>query len=96
MAYEACLCWELHRAGLAVASQVPLPLVYKQVRLDCGYRVDLIVEQRVAIEIKAVDKLAPLHEAQLLTYLRLAHLHTGLLLNFNVRMMTDGVRRMVP
>jgi GxxExxY protein len=81
-AYEECLCWELGEAGLAARRQVPLPVVYKGVRLDLGYRFDVVVEDRLLLELKSVDKLLPIHEAQLLTYLRLSELKTGLLLNF--------------
>ena len=93
--YEACLCWELCEAGLAIERQLPLPVAYKSVTLDCGYRLDLVVERRVVLELKAVDRLAPLHDAQLLTYLRLSGVRVGLLLNFNVSVMTDGIRRLV-
>jgi GxxExxY protein len=94
-AYEECLCWELHGRGLAVQRQVPLPVVYKSMRLDAHYRPDLIVAGRVLVEIEALEKLAPVHEAQLLTYLRLAGLKTGLLLNFTVPVLREGIRRMV-
>ena len=94
-AYEECLCYELREAGLAFRRQVPLPVVYKAVRLDCGYRIDLIVEDTVILELKTVERLVPVHEAQLLTYLRLSGLRTGLLLNFNSPVLKDGIRRMV-
>lgn len=81
--------------GLAVACEVPLPVVYKQIRLDCGYRLDMLVGDSVLLEIKAVEKLSRLHEAQLLTYLRLSGKRTGLLINFNVTKLTDGLRRFV-
>lgn len=92
-AYEACLAYELVTAGLRVERQVQLPVVYDGVKLDCGYRLDLLIEQRVILEIKAVEKVLPIHEAQLLTYLRLASLPVGLILNFNVLRMTDGITR---
>jgi GxxExxY protein len=82
-AYEECLCYELCQDGLAVRRQVPLPVVYKAVRLDCGYRIDIVAEEAVIVELKTVERLIPVHEAQLLTYLRLSGLRTGLLLNFN-------------
>ena len=94
-AYEECLCHELREAAIAFRRQVPLPVVYKEIRLDCGYRIDLIVEEAVILELKTVERLIPIHEAQLLTYLRLSGLRTGLLLNFNSPALKDGIRRMV-
>ena len=94
-AYAACLCWELRHTGLADAQQVPVPIAYKGVRLDVGYRLDLLVDERVIVELKAVDKLLPVHEAQLLTYLKLMELRTGLLLNFNTMVLKDGIRRLM-
>ncbi len=93
-AYEACLGYELMARGLSVEQQKPLPLVYKEVRLDCGYRLDLLVEQAVIVEIKSVDALAPIHSAQLLSYLKLSGCHLGLLINFNVeRLKNGGIQR---
>jgi len=94
-AYEACLVHECAKAGLATQRQAPIPVRYDSVSLDCGYRADLIVESRVLVELKAIDELAPIHEAQLLTYLRLTGLKTGLLINFNVRTLVDGIKRRV-
>ena len=94
-AYEECLCYELRESGLSFRRQVPLPVVYKAVRLDCGYRIDVVVEEAVILELKTVERLIPIHEAQLLTYLRLSGLRTGLLLNFNSPVLKDGIRRMV-
>ncbi len=94
-AYEECLSWELSQAGLTVRRQVPLPVVYKEVRLDIGYRLDLVVKDQLVIELKRVEKLLPIHEAQLLTYLKLSGLRTGLLLNFNSTVLKDGIKRMV-
>jgi GxxExxY protein len=94
-AYEECLCYELRQAGLVFQRQVPLPVIYKAVRLDCSYRVDVVVENAVILELKTVERLIPVHEAQLLTYLRLSGLRTGLLLNFNSPVLRDGIRRMV-
>jgi GxxExxY protein len=94
-AYEECLCWELKQAGLAVRRQVSLPVVYKEVKLDVGYRLDLVVEDRLVIELKTVERLLPIHEAQLLTYLKLSGLKTGLLLNFNTAVLKDGIKRLV-
>ena len=94
-AYEACLRYELIKAGLRVEAQKPLPLVYHTVKLECGYRVDLLVEQKLIIEVKAMEALAEIHFAQVLTYLRLSDLRLALLLNFNVVHMKDGIRRIV-
>ncbi len=94
-AYEECICWELKQAGLSVQRQVALPVVYKGVKLDVGYRVDVIVENRLILELKTVEKLLSIHEAQLLTYLRLTGLKTGLLINFNTAVLKDGIRRLV-
>jgi GxxExxY protein len=94
-AYEACLVYELAQRGLRVEQQKPMPLVYKGVQLDCGYRLDLLVEDTVIIEIKAVEELHPIHEAQLVSYLKLSGCPVGLLINFNVRLLKDGIRRFV-
>jgi GxxExxY protein len=94
-AYEACLQFELIKPGLKVEAQKPLPLVYESVKLECGYRVDLLVEGKLIIEVKAVEALAEIHFAQVLTYLRLSNLRLALLLNFNVVHMKDGIRRIV-
>lgn len=94
-AYEICLMHELAEHGYQVQSQVTLPIVYDGVKLDAGYRIDLLVEECVIVELKAVDKLIPVHEAQLLSYLRMSDLRLGLLINFNVKLLQDGVRRVV-
>jgi GxxExxY protein len=94
-AYEACLQYELIKSGLRVEAQKPLPLVYQTVKLECGYRLDLLVESKLIIEVKAVEALAEIHFAQVLTYLRLSDLRLALLLNFNVVHMKDGIRRIV-
>jgi len=94
-AYEECLCHELCLQKIAFERQQPLPVVYKGVRLDCGYRLDVVVERRVLLELKTVEKILPIHEAQLLTYLRLAGIRTGLILNFNVPALRQGIMRMV-
>jgi GxxExxY protein len=94
-AYEECLCFELGQAGVAFARQVPLPVVYKNVRLDCGYRMDIVVEREVIIEIKSLERLLPIHDAQVLTYLRLSGYRVGLLMNFNNVTLKDGLRRLV-
>ncbi len=94
-AYETCLAHELSLRKISFEKQKRLPVVYKGVALDCGYRMDLVVENRVVIESKCVEKLLPVHEAQLLTYLRLANLPVGLLFNFYSARLMDGFRRMV-
>jgi len=94
-AYEACLSFELVERGLKAEQQKALPVVYREVRLDCGYRLDLLVENVVVVEIKAVDVLMPVHTAQLLSYLKLSRCPVGLLINFNVKMLRDGIRRLV-
>jgi GxxExxY protein len=94
-AYEACLLHEVRKRGLQAEAQPPLPLAYDGVILDVGYRVDLLVEQSVIVELKAVEKLLPIHEAQLLCYLRLSDRRLGLLINFNVLHLKDGIKRMV-
>lgn len=94
-AYEACLAFELAQRGMKGEQQKPLPVVYKNVRLDCGYRLDLLVEDQAIVEIKAVDQLLPVHEAQLLSYLRLSGCHVGLLINFNGKVLRSGIRRLV-
>jgi GxxExxY protein len=93
--YETCLIHELEERGFHVSPQHPLPLVYKGIKLEAGYRLDLLVEDRIVVELKAVAALAPIHEAILLTYLRLSRRRIGLLINFNVRTLKDGVKRMV-
>jgi GxxExxY protein len=94
-AYEACLVFELVQHGLKVEQQKPLPIVYREVKLDCGYRLDLLVEEEVIVEVKAVDSLLPIHQAQLLSYLKLSGCNVGLLINFNVQVLKNGVRRVV-
>lgn len=93
-AYEACLCAELKLRGIPFARQVPLPIRYKGIRVDCGYRIDLVVDNQVLVELKTVERLLPIHEAQVITYLRLAQLPVGLLANFNVLAMKRGLRRL--
>jgi GxxExxY protein len=92
-AYEECLCFELKQIGMEFSRQVPLPVVYKEIRLDCGYRMDLVIQRELIIEIKAVERLMPIHEAQVLTYLRLSGRKIGLLMNFNSLVLKDGLRR---
>lgn len=93
--YEACLAHELNARGMEFERQLPVPVSYKGIRLDCGFRLDLFVAREVILEVKAVDMLAPVHEAQLLTYLRLARCSVGLLINFNARSIKEGLMRRV-
>ena len=93
-AYEECLCHELSVKGLTFNRQVALPISYKGIKLDCGYRMDLVVDERLIVEVKTVEKILPIHEAQLLTYLKLTGIRTGLITNFNVPVLKDGIRRM--
>lgn len=94
-AYEECLCWELKERGIAFDRQVELPVTYKGQRLECGYRMDIVVDGRVLLELKSVAKLLPIHEAQTITYLKLSGIKVGLLINFNVPLLKDGIKRMV-
>ena len=94
-AYEACMAHEMSLRNLNFRTQVVLPVVYEGVKLDAGFRIDMLVEDQVIVEMKAVEKIIPLHEAQLMTYLRLSNLRLGLLINFNVRLIKDGIKRMV-
>ena len=94
-AYEACLEYELKQQGFRVERQKALPVVYENVKLDCGYRIDLLVESAVIVELKAVGSLAPIHEAQLLSYLKLSEAQVGLVINFNVVHLRDGINRLV-
>ena len=94
-AYEECLCHELHLRGLSFQRQVDLPVAYKGLQLDCGYKMDLIVEEEVILELKSVERILPIHEAQLLTYLKLSGKRIGLLINFNVPLLTRGIIRRV-
>jgi GxxExxY protein len=91
--YETCLCHELNRRGISFRKQVALPLVYEGLKLDAGLRIDLLVNESVVVELKAVEKLMPLHHAQLLTYLRLTGLRLGLLVSFNVPVIKEGIKR---
>lgn len=94
-AYEECLCHELALRSIAFERQQSLPVSYKSVRLDCGYRLDLVVEQTLIVELKCVDALMPIHQAQLLTYLKMTGLHVGLLVNFQVPVLKHGIKRVV-
>ena len=94
-AYEECLCHELYLRSLKFERQRPLPLEYKGIKLDCGYRMDMVVEGKVILEFKVVDIIAPIHEAQLLTYLRLSGMKVGRIINFNVPVLKKGIKRLV-
>jgi GxxExxY protein len=92
-AYEECLAFELKKAGLEVDRQIPVPIIFKEIKLECGYRIDILVENTVIIELKSVDALAPIHEAQILTYLKFSNKKIGLLINFNVTLLKNGIKR---
>jgi GxxExxY protein len=94
-AYEECLSYELVDRGLSIARQKPVPVVYKEVKLECGYRIDILVNDTIVLELKSVDALAPIHEAQILSYLRFAKRKIGLLINFNVTVLKSGIKRYV-
>ena len=94
-AYEECLCHELTLRKLGVQRQVPVPVVYKEVKLECGYRLDLVVERKVILELKSIEAFSPVHEDIMLTYLPLSGYRIGLLINFNVTILKDGIRRFV-
>jgi GxxExxY protein len=94
-AYEVCLEYELLKKGFKVERQKPLPVVYEDVKLDAGYRIDLLVEDDVVVELKAVDEIAPIHQAQIMTYLKLSDRKLGLLMNFNVTDMKKGIKRII-
>jgi len=94
-AYEECLYYELQKAGLKVEKQKAIPVIYKEIKLDCGYRADLIIEDKIIIELKTVDEFNPVHEAQILTYLKFAEKKLGLLINFNVLRLKDEIKRYI-
>ena len=94
-AYEACMVYDLVKAGLKVEQQKPLPIVYRGVKLECSYRLDLMIEREVIVEIKSVEKLLPIHQAQLMSYLKLSDCKVGLLINFNVKVLKNGIKRVV-
>jgi GxxExxY protein len=93
--YEQCLFYELEQVGLFVEKQKPLPVIYQNIKLETGYRIDLLVENQIIVEIKSVEQLTPTHEAQLLTYLKLSGCELGMLINFNVARLKDGMRRKI-
>ncbi|MEJ5351344.1 MAG: GxxExxY protein [Melioribacteraceae bacterium] len=94
-AYEECLAYELTKKGLKVERQKPVPVVYKEIKLECGYRIDILVEDKVVLELKTVDEFNPIHEAQILTYLKFSEKKVGLLINFNVLRLKDGIKRYI-
>jgi GxxExxY protein len=94
-AYDDCLAYKLRKIGLKVEAQKPIPLIYEEVHLQCGYRCDILVEEKVLIEVKAVEALNEIHMAQVLTYLKLTNIKLGLLINFNVARLKDGIKRVV-
>ena len=93
--YEECLCHELSQRGIPFERQKPIPVIYKGVKLDCGYRLDLLVADRVILELKSVETLAPIHDSIMITYLKLSEHRIGLLMNFNVQILKEGIRRLV-
>ncbi len=93
--YKQCLSYELSRAEINFQMEVELPVKYKNILISCGYRIDLLIENKLIIELKSVDKILPVHEAQLLTYMRLANMEIGLLMNFNEKILKDGIKRFV-
>ncbi|MHC1729403.1 MAG: GxxExxY protein [Syntrophobacteraceae bacterium] len=93
--YEQCMAHELTLKGITFKRQCPFPVEYKEVRLDCGFRVDFLVDETLILELKSVEQIQSIHEAQLLTYVKLARVKTGLLINFNVKLLKDGSKRMV-
>ncbi len=94
-AYEECLCYELDKSKLFYERQKAVPVVYKEIKLECGYRLDLLIENKVVVELKSIDLIAPVHTAQILTYMRFAEKKIGLLINFNVTKLKDGLKRYV-
>ncbi len=94
-AYEECLYYELRNAGLKVVRQSPVPVIYKDIQIECGYRMDLLVEDKVVVELKVIEALHDVHEAQILTYLKFADKEVGLLINFNVKLLKHGIKRYV-
>jgi GxxExxY protein len=94
-AYEECLVYELHRKGLRLNRQLPIPISYKDINLEYGYRIDILVENHIIVELKSIEALAPIHTAQILTYMRFANIKIGLLINFNVTVLKNGIKRFV-
>jgi len=94
-AYEECLCYELKLKNLNYERQVPVPIIYKEIKLECGYRMDILVENKIVLELKSIECFNPVHEAQILTYMRFAEKSLGLLINFNVTKLIDGLKRYI-
>ncbi len=94
-AYETCFAYELNKLGIGIERQVALPIVYKEIKLDCAYRIDILIEKQLILEIKAVEIINEVHTAQILTYMKFAKMSTGLLINFNVTKLKDGIKRFV-
>jgi GxxExxY protein len=94
--YEKCLAHELRLAGLSFINQAPMPIDYKGVTLECGYRLDFVIDDYLVVELKAVEQLLPIHQAQLITYMKIAEAPVGLLINFNVKLLKDGIKRLFP
>ena len=94
-AYEECLAFELKEAGLNFRRQQPTPVIYKEIKLDCGYRIDILVENLVVLELKVVDEFCPVHKAQMLTYMKFSNMRFGLLINFNVTVLKNGIKRFI-
>jgi GxxExxY protein len=94
-AYEECLVYEMKQKSLKFERQKPIPVLYKEIKLDCGYRIDLLVENQIIVELKSLDLLSKIHTAQILTYMRFANIKTGLLINFNVTVLKNGIKRFV-
>jgi len=94
-AYEECLASELRKAGLKIERQKPVPVFFKDIKLKCGYRIDILVEDEIVVELKSVEQLAPIHDAQMLTYLKFSNKKIGLLINFNVTLLKNGIKRFI-
>lgn len=94
-AYEECLASELKNVGLKIERQKPVPVIFKEIKLKCGYRIDILIEDQIVVELKSVDQLAPIHEAQMLTYLKFSNKQIGLLINFNVLLLKNGIKRFI-
>lgn len=94
-AYEECLCYELDERGIKYERQKPIPVVYKEIKLECGYRADIIVEKKILLELKSIEALNAIHEAIILTYLKFSEIKVGLLINFNVTKLKDGIKRYI-
>ena len=93
--YKQCLAYELKKANLNFQLEVNCPIIYKEIQISCGFRIDLLVEDKIIIELKSIDKIIPIHEAQLLTYMKLFNKRVGLIINFNERLLRDGIKRLV-